>query len=189
MENVLQLTAGSAIVSLQSHMKGVIAQHAPPHIRTLFDELQKAVTNKDLRIENSTKTFFRNFYPIVHQHYVTRTKLPKEFAKCLKDNVLVILPFEDFPLKVKALLIKKLTPVQVFLRSLQTIGHVLAAVDNIELSNECSSALAKMSYCPLCDGFSNAKPCLPYCTKVVSLCMEPYSSIEEQWRTFFFQTG
>ena len=135
-------------------------------------------------MQNSTTKFFRNFYPIVYQYKVAKRRLPGEFADCLKDKVHVILPFEDVPERLTAFLIKKLLPVQQFLRSLQTIGHVLDVVDNVDLSDGCSSALVKMSYCSLCDGFSDVKPCLEYCTSVVSSCLDPYSHIEDEWSSF-----
>ncbi|CAB4008472.1 glypican-5-like [Paramuricea clavata] len=94
------------------------------------------------------------------------------------------MPFKDVPQTLTAFLIKKLQPVQQVLRSLQTIGHVLDVIDNVQLSNECTSALVKMSYCSLCDGFSDVKPCPEYCTTIVSSCLEPYSQIEHEWSSF-----
>jgi hypothetical protein len=165
-------------------MRVDLAQEAKTHIRTLFDELRVSVTNKDLHVQNSTRTFFKNFYPIIYQDIVTKKKLPGEFAECLKDKVLVIKPFKDVPQKMTTFLIKMLLPVQQFLRSLQTIGHVLDAADNVELSDGCKSALVKMSYCSLCDGFSDVKPCPRYCLNVVSSCVVPYTEIEDTWSSF-----
>ena len=165
-------------------MRVDLAQEAKTHIRTLFDELRVSVTNKDLHVQNSTRTFFKNFYPIIYQDIVTKKKLPGEFAECLKDKVLVIKPFKDVPQKMTTFLIKMLLPVQQFLRSLQTIGHVLDAADNVELSDGCKSALVKMSYCSLCDGFSDVKPCPQYCLNVVSSCVVPYTEIEDTWSSF-----
>jgi hypothetical protein len=180
----LEKTSKSAIESLESQAKRDIAQRTKPLIRTLFDDLRTSVTNKNLHVQNSTTTFFRNFYPIVYQYTVVGKKLPGEFSECLKNNVNVILPFKDVPQTLTAFLIKKLQPVQQILRSLQTIGHVLDVMDNVQLSNECTSALVKMSYCSLCDGFSDVKPCPEYCTTVVSACLEPYSQIEHEWSSF-----
>lgn len=182
-QNSLQQTAASLLDSLQP-LGRHIAQQVTPTVRTLFEELQMLATNKELSVENSTATFFKNLYPFVYQHVAVRKKLPGEFAQCLKDNVHVISPFENVPSTLTAFLVKKLTPVQVFLRNLQTIGHVVDAIDNVELSEECSLALVKMSYCSLCDGFSDVKPCLQYCTDVISSCLEPYSLIEKHWSSF-----
>lgn len=143
-----------------------------------------SVTRKDLHVQNLTANFFRNFYPVVYQHMVVKRKLPGEFADCLKDNMHLISPFQDVPQTMTEFLIKKLQPIQQYLRSLQTIGHVLDVIDIIELSDECSSELVKMSYCSLCDGVSNVKPCLKYCTSVLSSCLEPFSQIEAQWSSF-----
>lgn len=183
-QNVLEQVADSAIKSLQPNANGHLAQRAKPHIRTLTDELLSSVTKKDLHVENYTMTFFANFYPLVHEYMVLKSKLPQEFAECLKDNVQVIMPFKDVPQTLTDFLIRKLQPVQQFLRGLQTIGRVLDVVDNVELSDECSAALVKMSQCPLCDGYSDIKPCGSYCTNVLSSCLEPYNHIEGQWSTF-----
>lgn len=183
-QNSLQQTAASLLDSLQSQERRYIAQQVTPTIRTLFEELQMSVTNKELNVENCTTTFFKNLYPFVYQYVANRNKLPGEFAQCLKENIRAISPFENVPPTLTAFLLKKLIPVQVFLRSLQTIGHVVDAIDNVELSEECSFALVKMSYCSLCDGFSDVKPCLQYCTDVISSCLKPYSVIEEHWSSF-----
>ncbi|XP_028400982.1 glypican-1-like [Dendronephthya gigantea] len=181
--DVLERTSESTIDWLQTqYVKTNIAQYTKPHIRTLFHELRTSVATKNL--QNSTATFFRNFYPVVYQYMVSKKKHPEEYSDCLKDNMQVISPFKDIPQKLTAVLMKKLLPVQRFLRSLQTIRNILGAIDNIELSEECSSALVKMRYCSLCDGFSNVKPCLNYCVDVVSVCLEPYSRVEGKWSSF-----
>ena len=139
---------------------------------------------KNLHVQNETARFFRNFYPVVYQHMVSKKKHPEEYSDCLKDNVLVISPFKDIPQELTTVLIKKLLAVQRFLRSLQTIRNILRAIDNIELSHECTSALVRMRYCSLCDGFSGVKPCLNYCVNVVSQCLEPYNRVERKWSSF-----
>lgn len=188
-QNVLEQVSGSAVDSLQPLANGHLAQRAKPHIRTLADELRLSVTKKDLHVENSTTTFFSNFYPLVYQYMVVRKKLPQEFAECLKNNVRVIMPFDNAPQRLTDFLNKKLLPIQQFLRGLQNIGRVLDVVDNVDLSNECSSALVKMSYCSLCDGYSDVKPCARYCDNILSSCLEPYNHIEVQWSSFIKKLG
>ena len=161
-----------------------MAQDAKPHIRTLFDEVQTSVASKDLHVQNSTIKFFRNFYPVVYRYTVVKKILPGEYSDCLKNKLSVIMPFKDVPQKMTIFLIKKLLPVQQFLRSLQTIGNVLDVLDNVELSAECKFSLVKMSYCSLCDGLSNVKPCPQYCLNVVSSCLDPYTEIEYKWSSF-----
>ena len=115
---------------------------------------------------------------------VAKRKLPGEFADCLKDKVHLIVPYEKVPQTLTDFLNKKLFPVQQYLRSLQSIGHILNIIDNVELSDECSSALVKMSYCSLCDSIRDVKPCSNYCNAILSSCLYPYSQIEDQWSLY-----
>ena len=183
-KNVLEQVSDSAVGSLQSLANGHLAQRAKPHIRTLADELRSSVTKKDLHVKNSTTAFFGNFYPLVYHYIIAKRKPPQEFAECLKDNVHVIMPFNDVPQRLTDFLNRKLLPIQQFLRGLQNIGRVLDVVDNVDLSNVCRSALVKMSYCSLCDGYSDVKPCAEYCYNTISSCLEPYNHIEVQWSSF-----
>ena len=163
-----------------------MATQAAPLISVLFKDLQSYLTNKDLKIEDSTKKFFQKFYNVLYQNYISSYKkpLPDGFSRCLMDKIHLIKPFGKVSQEITAMLQKDLLPVQVFLRGLRTAEQVLDVAKNPQLSEKCSDALVKMSYCSLCDGFKDLKPCMDYCSEVVSRCLNPYTRIQFYWSLY-----
>lgn len=181
-ENALHQSSESAIKFIQKpHVK--LTPEAIPHIRALFKDLQRYLTKKDLKIENSTSKFFKSFFVVTYKNYIRYSSgsFPSRFSKCLKDKIDLIKPFGKIPQEIIIMFQKDLLPVQVFLHALQTVDHILEVSKNVKHSELCSDTLVKMNYCSLCDGLKDVKPCFNYCSDVLRQCLDPYTQISRYW--------
>lgn len=51
-----------------------------------------------------------------------------------------------------------------------------------QLSQECTRAIMKMTYCPHCRGMPSARPCANYCTNVMKGCLANQADLDTEWR-------
>merc|ERR1719412_1034529 len=54
----------------------------------------------------------------------------------------------------------------------------------VEPSQECLTAVKKMSSCPACQGLPEVKPCNGYCINIMKVCMAFHYDMQELWEKY-----
>lgn len=83
---------------------------------------------------------------------------------------------------VSSSLLRLLEDLSLFSRSLRLTQDVLSTLRSYTLSDQCVSALTRMSYCPRCGGYGDFKPCLFYCLNTLSGCFADLAEISGDFR-------
>jgi len=72
-----------------------------------------------------------------------------------------------------------------FLRALNLGVEALEVSESAwEKTEECSTALLRMSYCSRCSGFAEVKPCAGYCQNVMRGCLAHLTELDASWNGY-----
>ena len=122
-----------------------------PHITTL---------NSDVDLDAAVRRLFSELFPLVYQQATTTSTQPRfapDYANCLQQASASgdIQPFDHHPRTIASALNRNLEAARVLLQALRLGAQVLNTTDQIlmaGISDQCRTALLRMSYCSKCHG-------------------------------------
>ena len=156
-------------------------------LSSFFAGVQNYLTDNKVNLSDVVKKFFKEVFPILFRHSLASNggrPLTVSYAKCLKDNYDLVLPFGKHPESITARLTEALHPVQVFLESLQFGARTIEQSKWFNFTSGCDKMLLQMNGCSLCKGFDSLKPCHRFCTNVLKNCLGTEIQLQKPWGEF-----
>lgn len=95
-------------------------------------------------------------------------------------------PFGDVPDKLSVQVKRSFVATRTFVQALSAAADVAKNMSPLKPLADCTAALAKMSTCGSCMGFSE-KPCEQYCVNVMKTCLQQYVELDTEWDLFVAQ--
>ena len=164
----------------QSQTSDSIAQHALP---TLFGKFMRYFQSdlSDPELETAVTEFFDELFVVT---YSRGAQLNATFESCLREKRMEMRPFRDVPFRMKEKLLRTFGLAKFYLQSLYGGLSVLDTTTQFQCSESCYQALTRLSYCPICRGLSDVRPCNEFCFNVMRGCMAPLSTLSESWQSY-----
>ncbi|XP_043236884.1 glypican-5-like [Amphibalanus amphitrite] len=164
----------------QNQTSDNVAKHALP---TLFGQFMRYFQSElsDPELETAVTEFFDELFVVT---YGRGAQLNATFASCLREKRLDIRPFRDVPFRMKEKLLRTFGLAKFYLQSLYGGLAVLNTTTHFQCTESCYQALTRLSYCQLCRGHSQVRPCNEFCFNVMRGCMAPLSTLNESWQTY-----
>lgn len=143
--------------------------------------------------------FFAQLFPLVYHQavHLHATDFTEEYKTCLRNNIKVILPFEDIPYDIANAVSKDFEETKVLLEALLLGADILNTTDTIMASSSsaglenCYDALVRLHYCPRCQGLKpSIRPCNGYCLNVMRGCLTQQRAheLDLPWNNFLVET-
>ena len=165
-------------------------RHGP--ISNLFMKLQAHVRLDTVVLDESMEQFWDDIFPLVFQHTISDlgdVRLSEDYKLCLSQlrEELPHPPFGEPAQQLTRSIIKSLTTVKYFLRSLHMLLDTLNTTSRIHPEHQCAKTMARMTYCSMCAGELDVLPCKGYCLNVVRGCLASVSDLNKPWNNVIDQ--
>lgn len=154
----------------------------------LFGDLTDALVS-NINAAESVNSFLTDIFPdifSISQEGDNTLQLTNDYRMCVKQELSAILP-KPFGDKVQ----KSFKPLNVaigafrsFLRGLRMVLDMVDFVENYALSEKCTSALTRLTYCDDCMGYTSAKPCAGFCLNVLRGCLVEVRGLDHFYNEF-----
>ena len=157
-----------------------VALHALP---TLFGKFMRYFQSdlSDPELETAITEFFDDLFVVT---YGKGMQLNTTFEECLREKRMEMRPFQDVPFRMKEKLLRTFGVAKFYLQSLYGGLSVLNTTTQFQCSDSCYQALTRLSFCPVCRGLSEFRPCNEFCFNVMRGCMAPLSILSESWQAY-----
>lgn len=152
----------------------------------LFADLLAYLSGQDVDLEDRVNSFFDSLFPLAYHHSINSKQ--KEFTdvykECLREVQLEVRPFGDLPEKISSQISRSFEAARTFLEALHLGVEVINTTEHMDFGPECRRALARLTYCPHCQGFLQARPCAGMCLNVVRGCLASVSELDASWSEY-----
>ncbi|XP_032258670.1 glypican-5 isoform X7 [Phoca vitulina] len=163
-----------------------MALEAAASVQELFTDVGLYLFGADVNPEEFINRFFDSLFPLVYNHLISPgvTDSSLEYSECIRMARRDVSPFGNIPKRVMGQMGRSLLPSRTFLQALNLGIEVINTTDHLHVSKECSRALLRMQYCPLCQGLTLSKPCMGYCLNVVRGCLAHTAELNPHWHAY-----
>ncbi|XP_030880932.1 glypican-5 [Leptonychotes weddellii] len=163
-----------------------MALEASASVQELFTDVGLYLFGADVNPEEFINRFFDSLFPLVYNHLISPgvTDSSLEYSECIRTARRDVSPFGNIPKRVMGQMGRSLLPSRTFLQALNLGIEVINTTDHLHVSKECSRALLRMQYCPLCQGLTLSKPCMGYCLNVARGCLAHTAELNPHWRAY-----
>ncbi|NXJ83178.1 GPC5 protein, partial [Trogon melanurus] len=172
--------------ALFCHAYRSMAAEATARVQEFFTDVGLFLFGTDVSTEEFVNRFFDTLFPVVYNHMINPglTDISLEYAECLRMAQRDVRPFGNISKKAVGQMGRSLLPSRTFLQALNLGIEVINTTDHLRFSKDCSRALLKMQYCPLCQGLTLSKPCMGYCLNVIRGCLANMAEVDLHWREY-----
>ena len=163
-------------------------------LNNLFLDLQAYLKHRDVDVHASTMQFFDDLFPLVFHHILkdpSGTTLTPQYRECLirVRRELYPNPFGEAPRRMAHGLHKSFLAARSLLDALVIGIEVVNTTDYLGLESQCTRALTKLQYCPVCRGYASStnggpRPCRLFCYNVMRGCLSSVSQVDPHWNTY-----
>ncbi|XP_059487622.1 division abnormally delayed protein [Neocloeon triangulifer] len=203
LEKIIELSRRSENRTLETFAQVFqrLAPEARVPIQQLFSKLRQVLADpgpasflndssadlEEVSLHDTITNFFHQLFPLVYRHSIihTNAEITSEYSLCLQHSIHKLRPFGDIPKSVGFAIGKAVRAIHDFLRSLSLGLDALVLAEHAwDKSDECSSALLRMSYCSRCSGYAEVKPCAGYCQNVMRGCLAHLTELDASWNGY-----
>ncbi|XP_075876480.1 glypican-5a [Nelusetta ayraudi] len=172
-------------VALQESYRGLASQAVGP-VREFFTDVGLFLMGSELHVEDAVQRLFEALFPVVYDRLISPGlgDLSPGYAECVRSSCRDLRPFGAAPGLLADRVVRSGFTGKLLLQALHLGIEVINTTDHLQMSRECRRALLKMLYCPHCQGFTQAKPCMGYCLNVMRGCLASMAEIDAHWREF-----
>lgn len=150
----------------------------------LFRDLESYYRRTDVSVGDVLDRFFSLLMQRMFQLMNDRYVFSEGFFNCIGEHMNQLKPFGEVPLKLLTQIKRSFTAARTFVEGLAVGRDVILAMSKIQPSHSCSDALTRLTYCPYCRGFTDAKPCNGYCLNVLKGCLAYHAEINHVWNVY-----
>ncbi|NXC33468.1 GPC5 protein, partial [Campylorhamphus procurvoides] len=163
-----------------------MAAEATVHVQEFFTDVGLFIFGTDISTLEFVNRFFDTLFPVVYNHVINPglTDISLEYAECLRMARRDIRPFGNIPKKAMGQMGRSLLSSRTLLQALNLGIEVINTTDHMHFSKDCSRALLRMLYCPLCQGLLLSKPCMGYCLNIIRGCLADIAEVDLHWRRY-----
>ncbi|RWS30717.1 Glypican-5-like protein, partial [Leptotrombidium deliense] len=180
------LLSENATMSMFSKNYTKLASSVMVPTSKLFTSLIAHVSGKEVDLQHSVNSFFDDTFPEIYQKLIKsrHKEANTEFVDCLRDAQPDISAFGNIPLQLSLQLEKSFEFAKIVLQSMQVAIEVINRTLNFRISEECTNAFVKLTYCSACSGLHNVKPCNGMCLNVARGCVAQLAELDRPWNEF-----
>lgn len=124
----------------------------------LFDGLESYYAIGNVNLMDTLDSFFTILYQKMFTVLNAQYTFDQKYLGCVSEFMEELQPFGDVPRKLSLQIRRAFVAARVFVRGLVFGKEVAKNMLDVPFSPECNKALAKMAYCPQCQGLSDVKP-------------------------------
>ncbi|GAB6022573.1 hypothetical protein CHUAL_006676 [Chamberlinius hualienensis] len=150
----------------------------------LFDGLESYYAFGNVNLMDVLDSFFTTLYQKMFTVLNAQYTFDQKYLGCVSEFMEDLQPFGDVPRKLSLQIRRAFVAARVFVRGLVFGKEVAKNMLDVPFSPECNKALAKMSYCPQCQGLVNVKPCSNYCLNVMKGCLAYHAELDKEWNKY-----
>nr|XP_046264072.1 glypican-1-like [Scatophagus argus] len=148
----------------------------------LYTDLRHYYRGSNVNLEEVLNEFWARlleklFYQANKQYFIG-----EDYLECVSKQIETLRPFGDTPRQIKVTVTRKFVAARSFVQGLVVSGDVVRKVSQVQLSQECTRAMMRMTYCPHCRGMASARPCANYCSNVMKGCLANQADLNTEWR-------
>lgn len=163
---------------------GLLYQQNSHVFSELFANLTEYYNGRDVDLEKALRSFFINLLKKMFQLLNLDYKLDESYLDCVGSKMDKFKPFEDIPKKLATQVKRAFVAARTFVQGL-TIGRdFINAISKLNPSKECIQSVARMIYCPPCQGKKAKKPCSEYCLGTIRACQPYDKELNEVWNQY-----
>lgn len=172
--------------SLLKAAYGDLASYASSPLAELFTDVGLFVLGAELNLEEAAHRFFHALYPLVYDQLEEPGVAPLDHAyqECVGSVGRRTAVYGNAPTRLALLVMYASVAERAFLQSMHLAVEVVNTTDHARPSRECSRALMRMRYCPLCQALTESKPCMGYCLNVLRGCLASLAEVDAHWQEF-----
>ncbi|XP_029113592.1 glypican-3-like [Scleropages formosus] len=149
----------------------------------LFLDASLFILGSDSRVDDMVSSFFGRLFLLAYRRLLAPGSSGAA-EECLRGAWRDAGAFGAHPSRVAARLSRSLRTTRVFLQALNLGIEVVNTTDHLRPGRDCGRALARLWYCPLCQGASAARPCPAACLAAAQGCLGGAAEVQPHWRGY-----
>lgn len=150
----------------------------------LFQSLEKYYSWGQVSLSDALDGFFTTLYQKMFTVLNAQYTFDQKYLGCVSEFMEELQPFGDVPRKLSLQIKRAFVAARVFVWGLIVGREVVKTMLDFPFSPECNKALARMTYCPHCQGLLDVKPCSNYCLNVMKGCLAYYAELDDEWNQY-----
>ncbi|KAM4605795.1 glypican-1b [Polymixia lowei] len=148
----------------------------------LFMELKRYYRGSNVNLEEALNEFWARLLEKLFNQANKQYLIGEDYLECVSKQTETLRPFGDTPRDLKLKVTRTFVAARSFIQGLVVSGEVVRKVSQVQLSQECTRAMMRMTYCPHCRGMASARPCANYCSNVMKGCLANQADLNTEWR-------
>lgn len=148
----------------------------------LYVELRRYYRGSNVNLEETLNDFWARLLEKLFNQANRQFLIGEDYLECVSKQTETLRPFGDTPRDLKLKVMRTFVAARSFIQGLVVSGEVVRKVSQVQLSQECMSAMMRMTYCPHCRGMATARPCVNYCSNVMKGCLANQADLSTEWR-------
>ncbi|XP_034038262.1 glypican-1b [Thalassophryne amazonica] len=161
---------------------GVIYSQNVQVFSDLYTELRHYYQGLNVNLEEVLNDFWSRLLEKLFYYTNRQHSIGEDYLDCLSKQLETLRPFGDTPRELKMKVTRTFVAARSFVQGLVVSGEVVRKVSQVPLSQECTRAIMRMTYCPHCRGMASARPCANYCSNVMKGCLANQADLNTEWR-------
>nr|XP_021190742.2 glypican-4 isoform X1 [Helicoverpa armigera]XP_049698389.1 glypican-4 isoform X2 [Helicoverpa armigera]XP_049698390.1 glypican-4 isoform X3 [Helicoverpa armigera]XP_049698391.1 glypican-4 isoform X4 [Helicoverpa armigera]XP_049698392.1 glypican-4 isoform X5 [Helicoverpa armigera] len=162
---------------------GMIYEQHSYVFEQLFEQLERYYTRGDTNFDEMMDGFFSILYNKMFTVLNSQYEFDEKYLKCVNEHMRDIQPFEDVPNKLSVQLRRAVVATRTFHKALRAGADVVRNMMQVEITNECVTAWARLRYCGSCAGHQ-PPACTRYCHNVIRGCLPAHADLGDQWDAY-----
>lgn len=148
----------------------------------LYTDLKHYYRGSNVNLEEVLNEFWARLLEKLFHQANMQYSIGEDYLDCVSKQIETLRPFGDTPRATKMSVTRTFVAARSFVQGLVVSGEVVRKVSQVQLSQECTRAIMRMTYCPHCRGMASARPCANYCSNVMKGCLANQADLNTEWR-------
>lgn len=148
----------------------------------LYTDLRHYYRGSNVNLEEVLNEFWARLLERLFYQANMQYSIGEDYLDCVSKQIETLRPFGDTPRSMKMSVTRTFVAARSFVQGLVVSGEVVRKVSQVQLSQECTRAIMRMTYCPHCRGMASARPCANYCSNVMKGCLANQADLNTEWR-------
>ncbi|XP_073347838.1 glypican-1b [Pagrus major] len=148
----------------------------------LYTDLRHYYRGSNVNLEEVLNDFWSRLLEKLFQQANKQYFIGEDYLDCVSKQIETLRPFGETPRTMKMMVTRTFVAARSFVQGLVVSGEVVRKVSQVQLSQECTRAMMRLTYCPHCRGMASARPCANYCSNVMKGCLANQADLNTEWR-------
>ncbi|XP_075980217.1 glypican dally-like [Anticarsia gemmatalis] len=162
---------------------GMIYEQHSYVFEQLFEQLESYYTRGDTNFDVMMDGFFSILYNKMFTVLNSQYEFDEKYLKCVNEHMRDIQPFEDVPNKLSVQLRRAVVATRTFHKALRAGADVVRSMMQVQVTQECVTAWARLRYCGSCAGYQQPA-CTRYCHNVIRGCLPAHADLGDPWDAY-----